>query len=272
MPGRNYTNGTGYRYGFNKGSEKDYEINPGLYSTFYRELDTRLSNWWSVDPKANEMPWQSPYSTMDNSPILLNDPKGDCATCIVATYEAAVAGYELYIGITTLEALFASTSIVLTEAEQKLDAADINKHPKAHLIEDMTLEEAKYWTKDDPKTFDIWLLHKYKGIPTYKAAEMVDKLEEAKMKKLEMAKKGPVDLVGQAKEQKAKEQKAKEEEAKARAQKKESQSKKGKGKKGGSNKDVLGEHSNGGKDWQTHSKANARRAREQGKKGADQTK
>ena len=78
MPGRSYSS-TAYKYGFNKGSEKDDEI-AGLgnhFSTFFREGDTRLATWWGVDPKAGEQAWQSPYSFMDGNPILKNDPFGD---------------------------------------------------------------------------------------------------------------------------------------------------------------------------------------------------
>jgi hypothetical protein len=78
MPGRSYSS-TAYKYGFNKGSEKDDEI-AGLgnhFTTFFREGDTRLATWWGVDPKSSEQPWQSPYSFMDGNPIWKNDPFGD---------------------------------------------------------------------------------------------------------------------------------------------------------------------------------------------------
>ncbi len=79
MPGRNYTSPNGYRYGFNKGSEKDDEISGGgnQINTFYRELDTRLGRWWSVDPEEQENPDHSPYCSMGNNPIQHNDPDGD---------------------------------------------------------------------------------------------------------------------------------------------------------------------------------------------------
>ena len=76
MPGR-YSGGSGYRYGY-QGSEKDDEITgvEGSHmTTFFREIDTRLGRMWSVDPVFQ--PWQSPYNSMENSPIWLNDPRGD---------------------------------------------------------------------------------------------------------------------------------------------------------------------------------------------------
>jgi RHS repeat-associated protein len=72
-----------YRYGFN-GMERDDEVKGvgNSYTTLFRMYDPRLGRWFSVDPKADLMPWQSPYSGMDNSPITKTDPKGDCPTCI----------------------------------------------------------------------------------------------------------------------------------------------------------------------------------------------
>jgi len=85
LPGRNF-NANSYRYGYNKGSEKDDEISGAgnHFTTKYREGDTRLMTWWSVDPEADEQPWQSPYSYMDGNPIQFNDPDGDCPTCLTA--------------------------------------------------------------------------------------------------------------------------------------------------------------------------------------------
>ena len=77
MPGRIF-NSNSYRYGWNKGSEKDDEITgvtSAHYTTFFREYDTRIGRTWSIDPVFQ--PWQSPYNSMDNNPILFNDPKGN---------------------------------------------------------------------------------------------------------------------------------------------------------------------------------------------------
>jgi len=73
-----------YRFGYNDGAEKSKEIeaNGNHITTFYREGNLRNVGWWSPDPKADEMPWQSPYSLMDGNPILKNDPKGDIGETI----------------------------------------------------------------------------------------------------------------------------------------------------------------------------------------------
>lgn len=67
-----------YRYGY-QGSERDDEVkgNGNSYTTEFRQLDPRLGRWLSLDPLAAKFPWQSPYCSMDNNPILLNDVKGD---------------------------------------------------------------------------------------------------------------------------------------------------------------------------------------------------
>src|SRR5690554_1413664 len=75
QPGRN-EGISDARYGY-QGSEKTDEIkgSGNHYTTFFRELDPRLGRWWATDPVVH--PSQSPYCSMDNNPILYNDPLGD---------------------------------------------------------------------------------------------------------------------------------------------------------------------------------------------------
>ncbi len=67
-----------YRFGY-QGSEKDNEVSGdgNSYTTEFRQLDPRLGRWFSVDPVFQ--PWQSPYTSMDNDPVNLNDVLGDDA-------------------------------------------------------------------------------------------------------------------------------------------------------------------------------------------------
>ncbi len=76
MPGRNFVGGgvTDYRYGY-QGSEKNSEVGVGIYTTFFRELDSRIARWWSIDPKSKAD--ESPYVSMGNKPIWHNDVLGD---------------------------------------------------------------------------------------------------------------------------------------------------------------------------------------------------
>ncbi len=73
MAGRGFSGS--YRFGY-QGSEKDNEVSGegNSYTTEFRQLDPRLGRWFSVDPVFQ--PWQSPYTSMDNNPIGLNDVSG----------------------------------------------------------------------------------------------------------------------------------------------------------------------------------------------------
>ncbi len=66
-----------YRYGFN-GQEKDDEVagTGNSYTAEFWQYDSRLGRRWNLDPLAHKFPWQSPYCTMGNNPILMVDPTG----------------------------------------------------------------------------------------------------------------------------------------------------------------------------------------------------
>ncbi len=71
------TNIGGYRYFFN-GQEGDNEVF-GEVANFgyeFRQYDSRLGRWWSIDPKWNEYPGVSPYVFCNGSPVMLMDLKG----------------------------------------------------------------------------------------------------------------------------------------------------------------------------------------------------
>jgi RHS repeat-associated protein len=98
MAGRSYEDES-YRYGFN-GMEKDNEIygDGGAYMTEFREYDPRTGRWFSVDPKQNEIPWQSPYVAMDNKPIIRNDVDGDCPTCVTGAIISGILELTFQMG------------------------------------------------------------------------------------------------------------------------------------------------------------------------------
>ena len=76
MPGRSYKSTLEYRHGFN-GTEKSPEISSGHQTTLYRENDTRIARWWSIDPRQALYANMSPYNMVGNNPILLTDVNGD---------------------------------------------------------------------------------------------------------------------------------------------------------------------------------------------------
>ena len=65
-----------YRFSFN-GMEKDDEVKGvgNSYTTEFRMNDPRVGRWFSIDPITHS--WMSPYTSMDNNPILFIDPFGD---------------------------------------------------------------------------------------------------------------------------------------------------------------------------------------------------
>ena len=77
MPGRNYSAGDSYRYGFN-GKENDNEIygNGNQYDYGFRIYNPRLGRFLSVDPIAKVYPWYTPYQFAGNKPIVAIDLDG----------------------------------------------------------------------------------------------------------------------------------------------------------------------------------------------------
>jgi len=78
MKGRNFTNTTGYRYGFN-GKEKDDEVKGegDSYDFGARIYDSRLARWLAMDPLYPKYPSHSSYSFALNTPVQAIDPKGE---------------------------------------------------------------------------------------------------------------------------------------------------------------------------------------------------
>jgi RHS repeat-associated protein len=79
MPGRKFTAGSVYRYGFN-GKESDNEVKGEGNQLYFghRIYDPRMGRFLGIDPKADighNIPL-SPYSAMGNNPILNIDPDG----------------------------------------------------------------------------------------------------------------------------------------------------------------------------------------------------
>lgn len=76
IPGRTFTNGA-YSFGY-QGSLKANELGANQYTTYFRELDSRIMRWWSPDPVYQ--PWENPYMVNGNNPIIFVDPLGNKKT------------------------------------------------------------------------------------------------------------------------------------------------------------------------------------------------
>ena len=72
MPGRKFSAGSGYRYGFN-GQEKETELNENITTAQFWEYDSRIGRRWNIDPVDKN----SPYEVNSSNPITMSDPWGD---------------------------------------------------------------------------------------------------------------------------------------------------------------------------------------------------
>src|SRR5436190_12731983 len=77
IPGRKFTGGNGYRYGFN-GKENDNEVKGVGNQQDYgmRIYDPRLARFLSLDPLQKSYPELTPYQFASNSPIQAIDLDG----------------------------------------------------------------------------------------------------------------------------------------------------------------------------------------------------
>ena len=75
IPGRNWSVGSEYRFGFN-GQEQDDEVygNGNLNTAMFWEYDTRLGRRWNIDPIT--YPWHSSYVVFNGNPIAFTDLLG----------------------------------------------------------------------------------------------------------------------------------------------------------------------------------------------------
>ncbi|RZK25505.1 MAG: hypothetical protein EOO43_05355 [Flavobacterium sp.] len=96
QPGRKYSAGGGYRYGFN-GKENNNEVKGSGNALDFgaREFDPRIGRWSSADPKKGEYTGWSPYHFGFNSPITTIDPNGKENIVVVGTQHDNTSGNKL---------------------------------------------------------------------------------------------------------------------------------------------------------------------------------
>ncbi len=98
MPGRKYSAGSKYRYGFN-GKENDNEVKGEGNSYDYgaRIYDPRIGRFLSTDPEEEKFPHMTPYQISSNSPIWRIDPDGEWDIEVHAHKTRAKYGYATMI-------------------------------------------------------------------------------------------------------------------------------------------------------------------------------
>src|SRR5438128_960618 len=75
MPGRTFSAGSGYRYGFND-KENDKDIFEGAQDYGLRIYDCRLGRFLSKDPLSEKYPWLSPFQFAADLPTIFIDRDG----------------------------------------------------------------------------------------------------------------------------------------------------------------------------------------------------
>jgi YD repeat-containing protein len=93
LPGRSFTNGSKYRYGFN-GQEKSDDVTQGNYTAEFWEYDSRIGRRWNVDPKPQF--GISEYVTFNNNPIFFTDGDGDVVKVYVSKQIVGYTKINLY--------------------------------------------------------------------------------------------------------------------------------------------------------------------------------
>jgi RHS repeat-associated protein len=278
-----FTTGGSYlnKWKFN-GKELDTET--GLYYYGARYYDPRTSVWLGVDPLAMDYPGFSPYNYTINNPIRMIDPDGKGPGDVVAGFMAAIADYTVnnnYLSIRSIGFCLTSDVNDYSLGLRIADAFVLSLGQTLMAKGTVDMASAGYIAGAGVATLVIPGV----GEITFTGAEaaalavaiealvetgagkyLYEKANENIKKDNFAAKKGPKDLVGDAKAAQAKK-----ETSAQRTAKREAQSTIGNSRLGNSNKTIKGEHDGTGYS-QKHQKGNARRAQDQRIKGPDDTK
>ena len=101
-PGRTYSGGIPYRYGFN-GKENDNEVKGTGNQQDYgdRIYDPRVGRWLSIDPSQKRYPGISPYVYTLNNPLIYTDPNGKDPVYTIKSFTSKVVN-----GVTTINIVF----------------------------------------------------------------------------------------------------------------------------------------------------------------------
>ncbi|MDB5258508.1 MAG: large protein [Chitinophagaceae bacterium] len=123
----NLNTSSGYRYGFN-GMEKDDEVKGAgnSYTTEFRQYDSRLGRWLSLDPKMMEFLSFSPYNAFNNNPVVYTDPDGSEIKGDIAYFNKYIEKVDHL--ITSVDKLIMKTKSEIETATKKgLSTNNLNK-------------------------------------------------------------------------------------------------------------------------------------------------
>ena len=117
LSGRNWSTGSGYRYGFN-GKEKDNDISGPNNSLDFgdRIYDCRLGRWLSTDPLMKKYPNFTPYGYTLNNPIMYLDLGGKDVGVSIEKDPSGVGGKII---------LSSTIYVTAPTATQAADAVDV---------------------------------------------------------------------------------------------------------------------------------------------------
>jgi RHS repeat-associated protein len=275
------------------GIEFNDDLDVDTYEAFYRNLDPQIGRWWQVDPELeNDMESLSPYLSMFNNPISQSDPLGnnpdgdgddDGWWEKAKSLSKKVVGGAAGLIVGGVDNVLGTNLRIAAAQHMKdpdiaggwnsgldvVDAASIATGVGESSVGTGVVEGSIIITAGTggasieitgPAAAGGGLMVAHGIFLTKNGAfNLVTQNGRVNM----AAKKGPKDLV-----QEAKDAQLKEEQARLRTEKRENASRQGQNKTGNSNQEVRGDHNNtnngGGKAKKSeHQNANARRAREQ---------
>jgi RHS repeat-associated protein len=239
------------------GIEFDNDLDLNEYEADLRDLDPQTGRWWQVDPETEDQERWSPYTSNNDNPILYQDPRGNegeaCCGGVIQLGEDAI---EIYRAVRSGENIAdAAQNDPITwktvvngivkafdgpEDLIKVNPKDLPANKGSKPVE-LTLPPDTYVVTLPPDT------------------KVPDRVQSK-------AKKGPKDLVAEAKAAQQKQA-----EAQARAAERAAQTARGNSRTGNSNKGTKGSHDSGGRNKQKHTKADTRRAADQKVKGPNNT-
>lgn len=227
------------QYAANELQNNEFSDGSGLefYDFSARTYDHQIGRFHQIDPLADEESQESwtPYHYCFNNPILQSDPDGRNPGIAIRLGKGLYDAYKIY-----------------------RVTKDIGTALKSGSLDNVLSESGAFSLGG---AILIKRIHKKTGAPSAEAGGAFG-AEATTLNGpvvVEMAaKKGPKDLVGEAKEAQQKEAQAAE-----RAAKRKAATIEGNAKQGESNQEVRGDHNTNGRSGDKHSKANERRAREQ---------